>query len=340
MKKLFSNRIIKFIRLIGFLLLVIMIYRSTCKEETPVTFNQPAEYRDAIILYSTDEGTTWSSKFILRADNADPSLRGITSMNPGNYVAAGYELERGGGAFAKSTDSGNTWLSNWIGGYKFKSIVSNRPGNLISINESAEHCYILITDNGYYNWTTALEVSGLNSLSFYDQNNGIAVGTLGQIFRSSNGGYNWSQISSPTSTELFDVNFYGQTGLAVGDLGIIIKTTDGGFTWTRLTNTNQSILKSVVFYYESYGAVAVGHNGTILRTINSGYDWTVQESGVTSQLYDVAAISNNTLLAVGYNGVILRSTNYGFDWSVQNSGTTRTLNGIYADGTGIFVVGD
>jgi hypothetical protein len=59
---------------------------------------------------------------------------------------------------------------------------------------------------------------------------GYAVGFIGKILKTTNGGTNWASQISGTSNDLLSVHFPAdaQTGYAVGWTGTILKTTDGG----------------------------------------------------------------------------------------------------------------
>ncbi|MEZ5148907.1 MAG: hypothetical protein R2759_18000 [Bacteroidales bacterium] len=66
---------------------------------------------------------------------------------------------------------------------------------------------------------------------FTDLQNGWAIGALGNIIHTSNGGYTWTQQESGTGKSLFGVNFSDtQHGCVVGDDGEILLTFDGE-TW-------------------------------------------------------------------------------------------------------------
>lgn len=70
-----------------------------------------------------------------------------------------------------------------------------------------------------------------------DTTNAIAVGDMGTVIRTTNGGISWNTISSGTSNNLTSVFFTNaDTGFIVGDAGIILKTTDAGISWDSITS--------------------------------------------------------------------------------------------------------
>jgi hypothetical protein len=78
----------------------------------------------------------------------------------------------------------------------------------------------------------------------------FAVGDLGTIVRTMDGGRTWVRQSSGTSNNLRGVWFTnGITGVAVGDLGTILRTTNGGTCNEKETNINRYRLHSEVRQY-------------------------------------------------------------------------------------------
>lgn len=69
----------------------------------------------------------------------------------------------------------------------------------------------------------------LQSVKFIDSNIGFAVGSLGTILKTTNGGNNWIIKYSGVTNQLNSVSFINSTiGFVVGINGTIIKTIDGG----------------------------------------------------------------------------------------------------------------
>jgi photosystem II stability/assembly factor-like uncharacterized protein len=83
-------------------------------------------------------------------------------------------------------------------------------------------------------------------VSFSDADNGTAVGDVGVILRTTNGGSSWVSQNSGTATVLLGVWVTdANTGTAVGDFGTILKTTDGGNNWVpQLSGTTNDLWES------------------------------------------------------------------------------------------------
>ena len=121
-------------------------------------------------------------------------------------------------------------------------------------------------------WTAATDVAGLGqnmyAISMGDANNGVAVGDVGEIAYTSDGGATWTRATSGVmgiipvvgQTILYGVSMVdANNGVAVGWAGKIFYTSDGGDTWTAATTTNvgDTIMEGVSMVDANNG-VAVG----------------------------------------------------------------------------------
>ena len=89
----------------------------------------------------------------------------------------------------------------------------------------------------------------LQSVCFIDNNTGYAVGWLGTIIKTTDGGSNWSILNSGTLNYLSAVQFPldAQTGYAVGNKGSILKTTNNGATWVGQFSDSLHFFSSICF---------------------------------------------------------------------------------------------
>ena len=84
----------------------------------------------------------------------------------------------------------------------------------------------------------------------------------------------------------------------------------------------------------------------VLATANSpagtsSQPWTIQQSGTSQTLMEVAFADTLTGIAVGQGGTIIRSTNGGLTWTSVTSGTDASLNGVtFASKDTVFIDGD
>ncbi|MBI3897470.1 MAG: hypothetical protein HY308_04135 [Gammaproteobacteria bacterium] len=155
-----------------------------------------------------------------------------------------------------------------------------------------------------------------------------------------------NRIPNLTSVTVAD----SQTAWAVGEIGTILRTTDGGNTWviqhaTSLPPDNAPVvanLKSVAAA-DAKTAWAVGDDSTILKTVNGGDVWALQTFQGANQhrsLSSVAAVSTDVAWIVGGDGIgdTILTTLSGGDtaadgtpgWVAHNSGDFYVLRSIFA----------
>jgi photosystem II stability/assembly factor-like uncharacterized protein len=127
-----------------------------------------------------------------------------------------------------------------------------------------------------YTWTNQTPGAGvttanLYAVSFVDNNLGYAVGDGGVVIKTTNGGTNWTRISSGTAginINAVSITDDGLRGLAVGDAGAVFRTTNGGLNWASVGPIAGSpTLKGVAVPRFGSGNVAYlcGTGGTLQR---------------------------------------------------------------------------
>ena len=130
-------------------------------------------------------------------------------------------------------------------------------------------------------------------------------------------------------------------GWAVGGLGTILHTRDGGATWDPQQANTDYALEKVFFLDEQRGfavggrprsqRVAIdGTAGCILATSDGGENWrTVLRDGA-AHLFDLSFVSDRVGYAVGGYGVVLKTSDSGGTWQLLgNTGTDRWLMAVH-----------
>lgn len=138
-----------------------------------------------------------------------------------------------------------------------------------------------------------------------------------------------------------------QKGFAVGAMGLILTTNDGGNSWKKCKKLTDSSLSKLFFINEKEGWIAGGRirsaeanetmshderggDGIILHTSDGGETWEIQFASRGTYLFGIFFTDNNHGWAVGEAGVLLRTENGGKLWShIPATGTIKWLNGIY-----------
>ncbi len=152
---------------------------------------------------------------------------------------------------------------------------------------------------------------------------------------------NGEAISSPQSGTNHAIRgvhvFENGARIAVGDGGLVLWSDTGEGNYTEIGNTPSSRDLTGVAAQSPDDVTIVGKNGTIWRW--NGDDFTVEASGVSVDIHDVAVLPDGYRVAVGALGTILEDLGAG--WVEPTKFTNDGFNAIYAvDNDHIFIVGD
>jgi photosystem II stability/assembly factor-like uncharacterized protein len=182
---------------------------------------------------------------------------------------------------------------------------------------------IIKTTNGGKNWRIAQTPTTTLLLKIYSYNGQvvIATGYDGIILRSSDGGENFSEVTSGVGSgkDLWGLQMINDTlGWISGTSAALIKTTDAGLSWQLVTPGLTQQYWSLDFLNESFGVIACG-SGIVLITINGGSTWTQVQGGDTRSLYTIDVIDSLHIAAAGGPyGKNVYSSDGGATW-IQNT---------------------
>ena len=165
-----------------------------------------------------------------------------------------------------------------------------------------------------------IPITSLNSVYFINSDTGYMAGNSGALYKTTDAGASWVQLTSGTSNNLNSVYFINtDIGFVAGTNGTILKTINGGITWTlQPSGSYTTNLHSVYFTNANIGYI-FGDNGTILKTSNGGSNWNMQASGVSWNMNAAYFINPDTAYAVGDNGGVLKTTDGGVNWTQKLS---------------------
>jgi photosystem II stability/assembly factor-like uncharacterized protein len=259
-------------------------------------------------LYSTDGGSTWGSKFVAD-NNVCPTVENLFFLDEN----IGYAAQRNR-TVSKTTDGGMTWtqimkdtMATTMNNYDVQFINENL-GYVVGKANSNVSAFYKTTDGGA-NWSV-LEAhpaltNELNTLYFFDENNGVVAGDESALAYTTDGGVNWTKVTpSNMPAGLYDYNeikFVNDNfGLAAGEK--LIKSNDGGKTWQYvevdgLTKKIEgiAIVNELIWYLTGSKFLYV--------TEDAGRNWTdiFNEDAVTANTnYSVMVDANDyTWLACG-----------------------------------------
>jgi photosystem II stability/assembly factor-like uncharacterized protein len=280
------------------------------------------------IIHTTDGGDTWYPQ-----DDGQyypQSYEDVCFVD----VATGWVV---GSVILHTTDAGVNWIEqNSYYDYPLYgvSFLDSDLGWAVGgfVGGSFGDTYIRViehTTDGGATWTGQLEQYDerpLQDVTFVDANHGWAVGELGAILYTANGGSNWNEQASGTSADLLGVSFIdANNGWCCGEDGVILHTTNGGAQWAPQDSGTDALLDGVQFVDASTGwAVGVQYypfHAVILHTVDGGQTWHQQDPGTAdAQIYlrDVCFHDAQQGWTVGgfyypFEGVVLHTESGGGD---------------------------
>ncbi|HCA43176.1 MAG TPA: hypothetical protein DEP28_07985 [Bacteroidetes bacterium] len=174
------------------------------------------------------------------------------------------------GLIIKTTNSGNSWFQLNTGDIdEFKKIKFFNSSTGVAVHEAG----IRLTTNAGSNWNALSgNINGVD-IHLLNQNTGYISAGGGQVYKSTNSGLNWIQVSSRPGWVFWTLWYEDeQDGYAAGSDGVIAKTTNGGTNWTQIFFTNNR-LNSIEFINNETGFI-VGDWGNIIKTTNGGLTFT------------------------------------------------------------------
>jgi photosystem II stability/assembly factor-like uncharacterized protein len=172
------------------------------------------------------------------------------------------------------------------------------------------------TTNYGVNWVKLQTSPYINialwNLSFINVNTGYVCGYNSKIFKTTDGGLNWTYSLAPShnvaqsyqAIKFFDEN----TGYLGGRDGLIVKTTNGGINWNTLIIAYNDI--NSFYFFDINTGIMDTYGGQFYKTTNAGVNWNNYLSYYS--FYHLDFVDNNTGFASGFR--VYKSTNSGNSW--------------------------
>ncbi|MCX6163292.1 MAG: YCF48-related protein [Ignavibacteriae bacterium] len=268
--------------------------------------------------------------WISQTSGTSEHLQSVFFVNDMTGWTVGYA-----GKILKTTNGGTNWISqtsptsNSLQSVFFVSTIQGWAvgfdGDIIATGNGGTTWLLQSTGS-----TTAL-----NSVYFISAFTGWAVGEFMTILKTTNSGTNWIPLLS-SSLAVHSVFFTSSLVGYIAGNGILYKTTNGGLNWTVGISNPAMYLYSVHFpagslttgYTVGMGTPsppilkstdsgnnstgwAAGWMGTIMRTSNGGTNWSDQISGTSNSLRSIYFVNSLTGWTVGDLGTILKTGNGG-----------------------------
>jgi photosystem II stability/assembly factor-like uncharacterized protein len=270
------------------------------------------------IINTTDAGNSWT----IQNSMVTSPIVDIFFINPNRGWAMTYPSEPPFGTSILTTSNGGTdWVKDSV--FFENEIFST----IIFLDENVGFIGgngIKKTTNGGLTWTSSfIEPGGVSTLpinhfAFYSKTFGYASGgrvdIAGVIWRTTDGGNNWSSIGlSPDQIyDVYVVDSLNAISLS-GDPELlypiaIIKTTDAGITWDYSELPFFGVSFAIDFLDGKEGWSAAGYK--FLSTYDSGKTWIEEFIFDSTIVYDLQFVDKYTGFACGQDGVLLKYTSY------------------------------
>ncbi len=289
-------------------------------------------------VYRTkDDGDHWEH---ISQGLTEDLINNIFIANSGTLYASTFN-----GIF-QSEDNGDNWLLMNCAGMDVVRVMSflNTNGFMFAGTRNG----IYKSDDGGNNW---MRYEGLTtkctiwSMAKDNEGNVYAGTSVGNVFKSTNKGENWTNMSiginAPEGIYTLATNSEGKLFAALCGRGIFFRSNNGE-TWERATEV-EGLARSIA-YDESSDYLFVGTTQNGYRSLDYGDTWELilPEVGICCLFID----SDGNLFAGDFGGTIYRSTNNGDDWAAFATGgaakiksITENLSGdlfIAQPGSGVF----
>ena len=165
---------------------------------------------------------------------------------------------------------------------------------------------------------SAAYAKGVAALS----NSVIFFGLSSGIFRSTDGGANFSSVNA---TDTNDIDGSGSSVVAATNGSGLLYSANGGSSWTA-SNLNTGIFNDV-HVVSSTLAYAVGNGNNVYKSIDGGANWTtLTQVTAASSLYSVHLAGTNLYVggSASVNAELYRSVDDGGTWTNPWTGASQT----------------
>lgn len=283
-------------------------------------------------------GISTQAQWTQSVTGINANLLDIHFPDPVNGYAVGEN-----GMIIKTEDSGTSWNT-------INSPVTTHIRSCYWITESfgwiATEDGLFSTVTGGVNWTQQ-PLSGTNNVhhvEFIDLNTGFCTGNMGTIYKTSDGGFSWSEmiVNNPTTSNnaVIDISFptpaVGYASMS-GYNWVYLKTTDGGATWNEdgiAPIQNLSNMSGIHFTSETKGFTVGWYIAAFAGTTDGGSNWATSTAGDVD-LFTIDFANANSGIAAGLNGQVVQTFDGGATWSLDTIHNTSVLwNASCFDGNG------
>ena len=280
-----------------------------------------------IIYKTTDGGNNWFE--INHYDGSNINQLKFLDADNGWYVGLH-------GIIKYTSDGGNSWnfISDESVGGLYEDIQFIDSNKIYISNRSTG---FIKSENGGVTWSNPsnpVYVMGQpTTMHFSDEMNGYIGTAAHKLFRTSDGGYNWS-LSFDEGAYIYSVYCINKDVAYLASDTRIYKTTNSGTDWEMIfdyenTGWGYDVIDEIIFFSADKGIAVASHN--VLITQDGGESWNrvYTESENYNYLRSIHFVSDDFGYITTTKGYILKTANGGLNWTKIYSGYDISINDIY-----------
>jgi len=291
-----------------------------------------------------------NAEWELLSSGVGDNLYGVHFTNDDDGYVVGWGASAGA-MVLQTTDAGENWNStNMSTGAFVFSVTSTNANNIYAagcLNGGAAGA-VFKSNNAGGSWTnsTFSTTYGMYDVEFADEQIGYTCGWLGKIYKTTNGGNNWSPLNSGTGNVLRWMSVVDENNAFIvggsnwNNPNLLYKTTNGS-SWSYVTSLG-GVVGGVHFFDANVGVIAGGSDGEFIKkTYDGGTTWEEKYSGNTGLFQAIFFTEDGIGWASGNNGRVAKSVDFGETWvELDSVNPSITLLGVYATETHLFAVGE
>ena len=268
------------------------------------------------------------SGWVRQSSATNLTLYDIQFFNSNTGYAAGANTDTTQGVFLKTTDGGNTWVSQSVSMGVSCIFFTDANTGFIGGRKSD---FVMRTSNGGVNWVQQQIPQGFvipstaNDIYFRNSNTGF-IATINAMYSTTNSGTNWS-VASSLNQPYFEYFYFSNpnTGFLMG--AECIKTTNGGANWNQISYASFSYEMSG---YDDNNLMIVATGTAYFISTSGGMDWGEDPLFIKGAWKDTSFNSckffgPHNAIIIGGGGKIYKTTSSIVSWTIQPSGVGSTL---------------
>jgi len=170
-------------------------------------------------------------------------------------------------------------------------------------------------------------------LTFINETTGFAISNFGAIIRTTDGGFNWEQLSSHVNFFLNRIQFTdSQTGYIIGGDttgGYLLKTVDAGQTWQLKNLDTPGKERPTGMFFLNNTTGFISGKKLFRKTTDGGQTWSEVMGGISENINDVSFKNAGEGYATSDNGKYYKSVDGGKTWLSMLSNSNDHLGKVF-----------